>query len=70
MSRLELGRERNATRHLLKSSKKLKEKQIGQSEDPIPKTSPLQSIFSSVEESVSSSAVNPEVNFVKVKNLL
>ena len=61
MSRLELGRERNATRHLLKSSKTLNEKQIVQSEDPTPKTSPLQPIISSVEASASSSAVNPEV---------
>ena len=61
ISRLDLSRERNATRRLLKSSKKLNEKQIVQSEDPTPKTSPLQSIVSSVEESASSSAVNPEV---------
>ena len=67
MSRLESSRERNATRHLLKSSKKLKEKQIVQSEDPIPKPSSLQSIISSIEEIPSSSAVNPEVKFVKIE---
>ena len=67
MSRLELSRERNATRHLLKLSKKLIEKQIVRSEDPTLKLSPLQSIISSVEESVSSSAVNPEVKFIKNK---
>ena len=67
MSRLELSRERNATRQLLKSSQKLKEKQIVEPEDTIPNTSPLQSIISSVEESASSSAVNPEVKFIKIK---
>ena len=49
------------------SSKKQKEKQIVQAEDPIPKTSPLQSIVSSVEESASSSKLNWEVKVVKVK---
>ena len=67
MSRLELSRERNATRQLLKSSQKLKEKQIVEPEDTVSKPSPLQSIISSVEESASSSAVNPEVKFIKVK---
>ena len=67
VSRLELGRERNATRHLLKSSKKSNENQIVRSEEPTPKTSPLQSIISSVEENASSSPVNPEVKFIKIK---
>ena len=66
MSRLELSRERNATRQLLESSQNLKEKQIVEPEDTIPKTSLLQSIISSVEENASSSAVNPEYKFIKV----
>ena len=59
------SRERNALRHWLKSSTKSKEKQSVQSKDSIPKTSPLQSIVISVEESASSTEVNPEVTFKK-----
>ena len=70
MSCLETCRERNATRHLFKSSETLEENQIVQSEDPIPKISPLQLGFSSVEESASSSKVNPEVKIVKIETLL
>ena len=70
MSSLEISCERNDKRHLLKFSKTFKEKQIVQSEDPIPKTSPLQSIISSVEKSASSSAVNPEDKIWKKKHKL
>ena len=69
MSRLQIGRERNATRNLIRSSKHqtqiVKPKEIEKSSEL--KTSPLQSIVSSVEEASTSVKINPEITFVKVK---
>ena len=69
MSRLQISRERNNTRSLIKALKTSKSEQIVQVREEKLKTSPLQSIVSSIEESSSASQVNPEpeVKFVKVK---
>ena len=69
MSRLQISRERNATRNLIRSSKHqtqiVQPKEIKKSSEL--KTSPLQSIVSSVEEAFTSAKINPEITFVKVK---
>ena len=71
MSRLQISRERNATRNLIRSSKSQRPKEIVQSrktEKPSElKTSPLQSIVTSVEEASTSAQINPKITFVKVK---
>ena len=61
--RFEISPKWNPTRHVLKSFKTLKQKQIVQSKSSIP----LQSIVSSVEESASSSRVNPNVKIVEIE---
>ena len=69
MSRLQISRERNNTRNLIKALKTSKSELIVQVREEKLKTSPLQSIVSSIEESSSTPQVNPEpeVKFVKVK---
>ena len=67
-SRFQNSRERNATRSLFRQSKIPIPEQIVQSNNTQePKTSPLQSIVSSVEESSSATQITPEINFLKVK---
>ena len=69
MSRLQISRERNATRNLIRSSKHqiqiVQPKEIEKSSEL--KTSQLQSTLSSVEEASTSAKINPEITFVKVK---
>ena len=67
MSRLQASREKNAVRNLIKTSKNVPNKQIVQSQNL--KTSPIQSIVSSIEENNPSTSPEhlPEVKFLKVK---
>ena len=71
MSRLQISRERNATRNVIRSSKSQRPEQIVQSrkaEKPSElKTSPIQSSVTSVEDASTSAQINPELSFVKVK---
>ena len=67
MSRLQASREKNAVRNLMKTSKNVPDKQMVQSQNL--KTSPIQSIISSIEENNPSTSTEhlPEVKFPKVK---
>ena len=69
MSRLQASREKNAVRNLTKTSKSVTNKQIVQSQNL--KTSPIQSIVSSIEENNPSTSTehSPEVKFLKVKTI-
>ena len=67
MSRLQASREKNAVRNLIKTSKSVPNKQIVQSQNL--KTSPIQSIVSSIEENNPSTSTEhlTEVKFLKIK---
>ena len=69
MSRLQASREKNAVRNLIKTSKSVPNKQIVQSQNL--KTSPIQSIVSSIEENNPCTSTDhlPEVKFLKVKTI-
>ena len=68
MSRLQISLERNATRNLIRASENSKPKQFVQLNEFELKTSPLQSILSSVEESSMAGIINPGIELVKVEN--
>ena len=66
-SRLQISRERNAIRSLIKANKGPKVEQIVQSKEPVIQTSPLQSIISSVEECSLPEKLDSEIKIVPVK---
>ena len=67
MSRLELSRERNATRQLLKSSQNLKEKQIVEPEDTIPNFHPSNQLLAQLRKALLRQQSIQKLNSLKLK---